>query len=284
MERYKVAPTYEERWLETERPQPLSDIKIESVIQDILDGRLGMDITDKVYTDFKKEASDWFFNSRLNNISGFDSFNRLDISLGCTQFIDSIYMKGKVQTLKGDYRYHQRLDPDIAYSVPGYLIPNRPLIIAMPFPSTGDKHEQMENILNECLDKQIAVHIDGAWYSCCRDINFDFNNDAIRSVGFSLSKGLGLGWNRVGLRWTKDTTPDAITLMNDFKMNLRAVSMIGLYFIRNFPSDYLWTTYGEIYYTVCKDFDLTPTKSIHLALKNGQAVGISPLIRYVAQQ
>jgi len=284
MERYRVAPTYEERWLETERPQPLSDIKIESVIQNILDGRVDNDITDKVYTDFKKEASDWFFNSRLNNISGFDSFNRLDISLGCTQFIDSIYMKGKVQTLKGDYRYHQRLDPDIAYSVPGYLIPNRPLIIAMPFPSTGDKHEQMENILNECLDKQIAVHIDGAWYSCCRDINFDFNNDAIRSVGFSLSKGLGLGWNRVGLRWTKDTTPDAITLMNDFKMNLRAVSMIGLYFIRNFPSDYLWTTYGEIYYTVCKDFDLTPTKSIHLALKNGQAVGISPLIRYVAQQ
>jgi len=284
MERYRVAPTYEERWLETERPQPLSDIKIESVIQNILDGRVDNDITDKVYADFKKEASDWFFNSRLNNISGFDSFNRLDISLGCTQFIDSIYMKGKVQTLKGDYRYHQRLDPDIAYSVPGYLIPNRPLIIAMPFPSTGDKHEQMENILNECLDKQIAVHIDGAWYSCCRDINFDFNNDAIRSVGFSLSKGLGLGWNRVGLRWTKDTTPDAITLMNDFKMNLRAVSMIGLYFIRNFPSDYLWTTYGEIYYTVCKDFDLTPTKSIHLALKNGQAVGISPLIRYVAQQ
>ena len=76
--------------------------------------------------------------------------------------------------------------------------------------------------------------------------------------------------------------PDAITLMNDFRMNLRAVSMIGLHFIRNFPSDYLWTTYGDIYHKVCKDFNLTPTKSIHLALRNGQAVGISPLIRYVS--
>lgn len=283
MERHKVAPTYDECWLEVERPQPLSDKKIESTIQSILDGRLGMDITDRVYTDFKKEASDWFFGSRLNNISGFDNFNRLDIMLGCTQFIDTLYMKGGVQTLKGDYRYHQRLNPDISYSVPGYLIPNKPLIIAMPFPSTGDKHEQMESILNECLDKQIDVHIDGAWYSCCRDIEFDFNNDAIRSVGISLSKGLGLGWNRVGLRWTKDTQPDAITLMNDFRMNLRAVSMIGLHFVRNFSSDYLWNTHGDAYYKVCKDFNLTPTKSIHLALRNGQAVGISPLIRYVTE-
>jgi len=283
MERYKVAPTYEEKWLEIERPQPLSDVNIEATIQNILDGRLGMDITDNVYTNFKKEVSDWVFNSQLNNITGFDSFNRLDISLGCTQFIDTIYMKGSVQTIKGDYRYHQRLNPDITYSVPGYLVPNKPLIIAMPFPSTGDRHEQMESILNECLDKQIAVHIDGAWISCCRDIEFDVNNDAIRSVGISLSKGLGLGWNRIGLRWTKDTTPDAITLMNDFRMNLRAVSMIGLHFVRNFPSDYLWNTYGDVYYKVCKDFDLTPTKSIHLALRKGQAVGISPLIRYVAE-
>jgi hypothetical protein len=280
MERYKVAPTYEEHWLETDRPQPLSDTRIETVIQGILDGRLGMDITDKVYTDFKKETSDWIFNTQLNSLTGFDSFNRLDITQGCTQFIDTIYMKGPVQVLQGDYKYHHRLG-NWGRTV-GNLSANIPLIIAMPFPSTGSVHTQMEDILNECLDKKIEVHIDGAWISCCRDIDFDFSNDAIRSVGISLSKGLGLGWNRVGLRWTKDDKTDAITLMNDFRMNLRAVSMIGLHFIRNFPSDYLWTTYGDIYHKVCKDFNLTPTKSIHLALRNGQAVGISPLIRYVS--
>jgi hypothetical protein len=283
MERYKIAPTYDAQWLEIERPQPLSDTKIESVIQNILDGRLGMDISDQVYTDFKKETTNWIFNSKLNSLAGFDSFNRLDITLGCTQFIDTVYMKGPVQIIKGDYRYHQRLNPDITYSVPGYLFPNKPLIIAMPFPSTGDVHPQMKEILDECLDKNIPAHIDGAWTTCCRDVHMDVDHPAVRSVAISLSKGLGLGWNRVGLRWTKETAPDAITIMNDFRMNLRAVSMIGLHFVRNFPSDYLWTTYGDAYYKVCSDFDLTPTKSIHLALRNGQAVGISPLIRYVAQ-
>lgn len=164
--RLKVAEKYTEDFLEIERPQPLMDNRLESLVEDVLKGRLNIAPTDQVYTDFKKETTNWLFASKLNSLTGVDSFNRVDITIGCTQFIDTLYMKGPVQTLKGDYRYHQRLNPDIAYSVPGYLIPNKPLIIAMPFPSTGDKHEQMESILNECLDKQIPVHIDGAWYSC----------------------------------------------------------------------------------------------------------------------
>jgi hypothetical protein len=190
-------------------------------------------------------------------------------------------MQGPVQTLKGDYRYHNRLNPNIVFSIPGYLQNDLPLIIAMPFPSIGDVHSQMKEILDECLEKEIPVHIDGAWLTCCRDINFDASHPAICSVGISLSKGLGLGWNRVGLRWTKNEEPDSITIMNDFNMNLRAPVMIGLHFLRNLEPDYLWTNHEEQYYKVCNDFDLTPTKSIYLALKNNSPIGISPLIRYL---
>jgi hypothetical protein len=163
----------------------------------------------------------------------------------------------------------------------GSLIPDIPLIIAMPFPSIGAPHYSMAEILDECKIKNIAVHIDGAWITCCRDITFDFSHVAIRSVGISLSKGLGLGWNRIGLRWIKDSVADSISIMNDFNMNNRALAMIGLHFIRNLPSDYLWFTHGERYYKVCRDFSLLPTKSIYLALRNGQPVGVSPLIRYL---
>jgi hypothetical protein len=226
----------------------------------------------------------WLFQSKLNTVAGFDQFDRVDIINGCTQFIDAIYMKGPVQTLKGDYRYHARLNPNLVYSIPGYLRRDLPLIIAMPFPGTGAVYDQMTEILDECLDKEIPVHIDGAWITCCRDIVFDVGHPAVCSVGISLSKGLGLGWNRVGLRWTKSQDPDAVTIMNDFNMNLRAPAMIGLHFLRNLLPDYLWNTYGDTYYKICKDFDLTPTKSIYLALKDNQPVGLSPLIRYVAKQ
>jgi hypothetical protein len=283
MERLKVAPSYSADYLEVDRPQPLSDKTIEALIQDVLGGKMDSDITDTVYTNFKQECSNWIFNSKVNQLTGFDDFSRVDIINGCTQFIDNIYMRGPAQVLRGDYRYHERLGLAYVKDV-GSLIPDIPLIVAMPFPSIGAPHQDMEEILNECLVKKIKVHIDGAWTTCCRDIVFDYGHPAISSVGISLSKGLGLGWNRIGLRWIKESKVDAITIMNDFNMNLRAPAMIGLHFLRNLPSDYLWNTYGDTYYKVCKDFNLAPTNAIYLALQNNQPVGVSPLIRHVAEQ
>lgn len=280
VERIKIATSYEEKWLEIDRPQPLSDSKIESAQLDIVSGKLDRDITDSVYTNFKQETTNWLFNSKLNQLTGFDSFNRVDIINGCTQFIDNLYMQGTVQVLRGDYRYHERLGLAIVSEV-GSLIPNVPLIIAMPFPSTGNVHINMKEILDEAKDKGVAVHVDGAWVTCCRGIHFDVLHPSIHSVGISLSKGLGLGWNRVGLRWTKETKIDSITIMNDFRMNNRALAMIGLHFIRNFEPDYLWLTHEKSYYKICADFGLTPTSSNYLALRDGQPVGISPLIRYL---
>jgi hypothetical protein len=278
----KIATDYSPKFLQVERPKPLSDRHIESEIQKILHGNWDHDITDQVYTDFKQECEEWIFSSKLNNLKGIDTFTRKDVIIGCTQFIDNLYMQGPVQVLRGDYRYHERLGLAYVKDV-GSLIPDIPLIIAMPFPSIGAPHQDMEEILHECKIKNIAVHIDGAWISCCRDVTFDFNHDVIRSVGISLSKGLGLGWNRIGLRWTRQTKADSVTIMNDFNMNCRVLSKIGLHFIRKFSTDYLWNTYGELNAQVCKDFGLTPTHSIYLALKNGEPVGIAPLIRHLAE-
>ena len=279
----KIATDYSPKFLQVERPKPLSDRHIESEIQEILHGNWSHDISDQVYIDFKEQCESWLFGSKLNTLTGIDTFTRKDIIIGCTQFIDNLYMQGPVQVLRGDYNYHKRLGLAYVKDV-GSLIPDIPLIVAMPFPSIGAPHQDMEEILNECLVKKIKVHIDGAWTTCCRNIVFDYGHPAISSVGISLSKGLGLGWNRIGLRWTRQSHADSVTIMNDFRMNNRALSMIGLYFIRNLPPDYLWNTYGSIYYKVCKDFNLTPTNSIYLALLNNQPVGVSPLIRYVAEQ
>ncbi len=280
--RYKIAPTYSDTYLEVDRPQPLVDNRIEELIQDVLSGKMNKDISDAVYTNFKHEMTAWLFKSKLNTLSGFDSFTRVDIINGCTQFIDAEYMKGQPQFIIGDYRYHDRLGNWGTH--PNLLKEGVPLVIAMPFPSTGAVHTQMKEILDEAQDKGISVHVDGAWLTCCRGIDFDLSHPSIKSVAISLSKGLGLGWNRVGLRWTRQTDPDSVTIMNDFNMNLRAPAMIGLHFLRNLPTDYLWDTHGKNYYKVCQDFDLTPTNSIYLALRNGQPVGVSPLIRYLENE
>lgn len=277
--RYKIAPSYSEEWLEIERPQPLVDNRIENLIQEVLNGVIDKDISDQIYINFKKETVDWLLSSKLNKLEGFEAFDRIDVCSGCTQFIDTIYMNQTPQVIQGDYKYHERLGN--FYKSKGNLEINRPLIIAMPFPSIGAVHPDIDEILEECLEKNISVHIDGAWVTCCKDINFNFNHEAIKSVAISLSKGLGLGWNRIGLRWTKKISSDAITIMNDFNMNNRALAIIGLHFIRNLPPDYLWITHKERYYRICEDFNLTPTNSVYLALRNNTPVGVSPLIRYL---
>ena len=280
MERIKIAKSYSDEWLEVERPQPLIDNYIEKLTTQVINGGVFIDTTDQIYVDFKKEMTAWLLTSKLNKITGLDNFNRVAVINGCTQFIDNVYMQGAIQTVTNDYRYHQRLKLGVIKDV-GRFIPEIPLIIAMPFPSIGDVHTNMKEILDEAQDKGISVHVDGAWLSCCREIDFDLSHPSIESVGISLSKGLGLGWNRIGLRWTKSKDFDAITIMNDFNMNLKAPAMIGLYFLRNLSTDYLWNTHGEQYQKVCADFGLTPTKSIHLALRDGSPVGVSPLIRYL---
>ena len=281
MTKIRTATDYNISWLQTDKPQPLMDKKINDLIIDIQNCNLSIDISNSVYENFKNEMEEYLISSKLNNLKQLKNWNKKDICLGCTQFIDTIYMSSSPQIIKGDYKYHQRLNSNIIYSEPKNLISGNPLIIAMPFPSTGNKHTDMEDILNECLEKNIPVHIDGAWITCCKDIDFDFDHPAIKSIAISLSKGLGLGWNRIGLRWTKQRQDDAITIMNDHNMNLRAVANIGLHFLRNVPIDHLWLTHADNYYKVCKDFNLTPTKSIYLALKDNQPVGLSPLLRYL---
>jgi hypothetical protein len=59
MTRIKIAPIYSSDYLEVERPQPLVDLKIEQLIQEALSGNIDKDITDNVYTNFKKETSNF---------------------------------------------------------------------------------------------------------------------------------------------------------------------------------------------------------------------------------
>ena len=106
MDRHKIAPEYSPFYLEIDRPQPLSDKRIDSLIKSAMEGKIEVDLTDKLYDDFKLNASDYILNGSLNTLVGLDKFKRVDIINGCTQYIDSLYVKKKLQVLNGDYRYH----------------------------------------------------------------------------------------------------------------------------------------------------------------------------------
>jgi hypothetical protein len=180
---------------------------------------------------------------------------------------------------ENDYKYHWRLNPNIEFVTLDTLVPNKELIISMPFPACGDVHPLMNTILDRCEQLDIPVHLDGAWITCSRDITFNFDHPAIKTFAVSLSKG-GMGNDRIGVRFSRTRPTGAITIMNDFNMNCKSLLHTGLQFMRELGSEYFWKKYETKYYKVCADFNLVPTKAIHVAKTiEGKIVGVRPLLR-----
>ena len=218
--------------------------------------------------EFKDLFDQWIHQTRINMFTGLDTFPDRDIIQGVTQFIDDIYQVhlGNVYILDHDYMYHKRLYGETYVVNNANLLPaNSHLIIGMPFPFYGDIHPDMASILEVCLSKNIYVHIDAAWIGCTKNLEINFDHPAIHSIGFSLSKGLGLGYSRIGVRYSRKRQPGPVTIMNDFTMIPRTMCWWGIEFINKFGHDYLQTKYALYYKILCERCNLIESKSIHLA-------------------
>lgn len=268
---------YSADWLQTSRPQPMYDNSINMFYDNFY--KKNPVHNSNLDDEFKNKIKEWLKNHTLSEFKNIDMYNRIDVIHGCTHFIDDLYQRcGQLMIFDNDYKYHWRLNNDLKFTSIDTIEEGKELLIAMPFPYFGDKHPQMSEILDICLEKNVPVHLDCAWISCIRDLEFDFGHSAIKTFAISLSKG-GLGGNRIGARFAKQTPIGAITIMNDFNMNSQSLVSMGISFMETFGSEYFWKKYEKEYYQTCKDFNLEPTKAIHLARKDKSPVGIRPLLR-----
>ena len=212
------------------------------------------------HAEFKENFDFYVQNNKGFKLTNIDQFVYKEVIIGCHHYIDGLmikYGKENLQILEHDYSYYNRLNPGRKWSVPGKLEPNKPLIIATPFPGYLGIHPQFEDILTEAEEKNIDVHIDGAWLSCSNGINLDVSHSCIASIGISLSKGYAAGWNRIGLRYTKQKDPaDPITIYDRVNMCPRSVVTNGTLILENVPMDYMWNTYGKKYHKIVEHFDL----------------------------
>ena len=276
--------TYSRELLQTDRPQAMYDKTINRLYSKIFKENPADD--QNLIPRFKEVFLKWMSEDQLNKISGYKNF-KTDLSIGCTHFIDDLYQTigaSNLMIFEGDYKYHWRLNNNIKYYNLNNLEKGKQLLISMPFPSTGDKHVDIDAILDRCLELDIPVHIDAAWLSCARDIHFDFSHPSIHSFAISLSKGLGLGGNRIAMRFSRNRLPGPITIMNDFNMNCQSLAHIGIRFMEELGSNYLWNKYGEAYQKICTDFNLRPTKAIHIALSEHGPVGVRLLLRHLSDK
>ncbi|MCF8059289.1 MAG: HipA domain-containing protein [Bacteriovoracaceae bacterium] len=242
----KAAPLSE--WLETSPPFDCQDEYLEKFHQLII-------------------------NSKLNALKGLERFSKRHLINGTTQSFDECYLRNKGKRLRifrGEYAYHKRVNPNFTYIEDAPLEKEDHIIISLPFCSSGDIHPLMDQIIREAEKQNISVEIDCAYFGTCHSLSYDLSSSSIKAVSFSLSKGMGLGDIRSGIRYSDYDDGLPIAQQNNFHHTVKFAAKIGLHMMERFDFDYIPNTYRVHQESFCKDLGLSPTKCMHLALGDSQ--------------
>lgn len=191
------------------------------------------------------------------DLKGLETFKHKDVIVGCTQFIkDLIFEHGleNIQLFQHGYHYYKTLDPLKEYTTLGTLTNEKILLLELPFPGHLGPRRDINDIIAKCNDQGIDLHLDCAWLTCGMDIYFDFDQPCIKSVGMSLSKCYGLGWSKIGVRWSRKKQAEKIVPNSNLQ--------IGMTYLDEMPMDHLVRKYRATYQKLCREFYLRPSNVI----------------------
>lgn len=218
------------------------------------------------YVDFYPK---WIASSEKNKFTGLDHFPFRTLINGTTQCFDEAYFRYKERRLRifrGEYAYHKRICTNFVFIEDEPIKENDWVIVSTPFCSTGDVHPEFFNLLDQAHKKNVPVIVDCAFFGTCSGVNVDLSHPAITEVCFSLTKGLGMGDMRSGIRFSKTSDLYPIDQQNKFKHNVLLTARIGLYMMKKFGPDHIANKFLKHQESVCKDLGITPTPCMHIGL------------------
>ena len=230
---------------------------------------------DEIVPEYKQKMFERLNSTQINNLEGLERFECQDIIHGVTQSFDEIYYrycKRRLRIFQGEYTYHRRSFPNWKFidEKSGDIKPldkNDYVILSLPFAGNGNCPPNLEYVLDECHKNQIPVMVDCAWFGTCYGMNFDFNHPGITEVSFSLSKGLGLGKVRSGIRYSnfKDD-PFPIRHQNNATYLPLIAMQLGMYMMERIPVDQIPTRYKGLQERLCQSIGIeNSSKCIHVA-------------------
>lgn len=213
----------------------------------------------------------WIHSSKLNKISNLERFSARHIINGTTQTFDEAYHRyahRRLRFFRGEYAYHRRCFSNWCFIEDEPLAKNDYIILSFPFCSTGEQHLEQNSILKQCETLGIPVIIDCAYFGTCHGLTFDFISSSIESVSFSLSKGIGLGDIRSGIRYSNWNDNSPISQQNNYNHTVLCAAKIGIYMMEHFSPDHIPNKFKKSQESVCRDLNILTTPCIHLGLGN----------------
>ena len=237
-----------------------------------------------IYDEYINTFLKWIKSTKNNSIAGLEKFKCIDVVIGTTQTFDEAYYRYRnrqLRTFSHEYAYHSR-NVNVQHltyeNTTEQLTKNDWVIVSLPYSGTGDKNINYDLLIKDAENKNVPIVVDCAWFGTCRDIEFDFYSPSIQEVTFSLSKGIGLGSIRTGLRFSNHND-GSIKQQNDYRHLVFSNMQLGIWQMSKFSPDYVTDKYLNAYQNMCNELNMKQTKCMHVAIHNNKLLGIRNLVK-----
>lgn len=207
---------------------------------------------DTVHTRFLIKYREWIQSTRNNTISGLEQFSYACFTNATTEAFDKFYAKHSTRRFrffKGEYVYHRlscrNNNYDWSYIEDSTLDKNDVVIISLPFSDTGNKHTQLDDILDTCNTLGIPVLLDCAYFGICSGLDFNFTHKCIKEITFSLSKTFYSAHIRIGMRLSRHDDDDPLFVTNKMGYVNRISAQIGINLLDHLGPDYIFGKYRQ---------------------------------------
>jgi len=220
------------------------------------------------------DIHNWIMSSKRNTVKGLTRFKYRDMINGTTQAFDEAYYRysnRRLRILRGEYAYHKRVVKDFVFldDEDGNYVPleeNDWVITSYPFCGNGSVPPHFEILQEDCLEKGVPLLLDCAWFGTCRDITIDVYHPAITEVCFSLTKGIGLGNIRSGIRYSNHEDDLPIRQQNNYNHLPLGAAQVGIWQMQKFSADFIPNKYEKMYEHVCIMNGLKQTNCMMIAM------------------
>jgi len=227
-----------------------------------------------IVNQFEAAFPAWIAAGTRYRLDNFDLFKYVGFSAGTQESFINHYLTNKdrrFRVFRGDYWWHMdiwsKTNLSWAYIEDDDLDENDTCIVSYPFALTGDKHPQLDWLIDQCEHKGIPVMLDFIYLPNSNNaVDIDLSADCIQQITFSFSKTFPVQCAKIAVRMCKQKPDDPMQMSNDENICNRLSAGLALDIIKNFPVDYNVIKYSTRQEYWCKQLGLEATKVVHFGL------------------
>lgn len=229
-------------------------------------------IAETIKKDFVETYRSWLFEGF--HFQHTDLYQYGCFTQGTTEAFAQFYIRYRegyrLRLRRADYFYHQMMKSlwykdRFAWLDEDDIRQGDVLLISVPFSDTGDRPEELDQILDECERHGVPVMLDLAYLNLATGESFpysiDLSRDCIKYVVSSLSKVFPVENMRIGVRLQKEMFEDQLYVVNELNYNYINLlsAFVGVNMMRSYPNSYIFNRYRQKQIDLCKQLKISPS-------------------------